>query len=236
MKKLSLLLATVLCVLASSATDYKGRMTVTGTTGQAVKDDALVTITQNANGTYKATMHDFIIVYNGVSYPLPELEYDNLTGTVGTDGYTTVRGTQYMTVKDIEGYESFIPEQYRSYLGYVTDKQFPVNFNGKFSASNMTAHIDTYILVEAEPYPGYVMTYCNTPMDIDFNGKVVEEYIRGDVNGSGVVDVEDMNIIVNIILKKDSDTNYGERAHVVGGTSVSISDLNAVINIMLGKD
>ena len=64
---------------------------------------------------------------------------------------------------------------------------------------------------------------------------VPETALRGDVNGNGVVDVEDMNIIVNIILKKDSETNYGDRAYVTGGSSVSISDLNAIINIMLGK-
>ncbi|MBQ7689911.1 MAG: hypothetical protein IJT30_01810 [Muribaculaceae bacterium] len=235
MKKLSLLLAGLLCVLAASATDYKGRMIVKGATGQAVKDDAVVTLTQNANGTYKVVMHDFIIFYNGVNYPLPELEYDNLTGTPGTDGYTNVSGTQYMTVKDIQGYENFIPEQYRSYLGYVTNKQFPVNFNGKFRAADMIAHIDTYILVEAEPYPGYTMTYCNTPMDIDYTGTLVNVFQDGDVNADGTVDVDDVNIIVNIILKRDLATNYNGRANVVHGTDVSVSDLNAVINIMLGR-
>ena len=236
MKRITLLFAAMMLVLAASATDYVGRMIVQGATGQAVKDDAQVTVVQNANGTYKVTMHDFIIFYNGVSYPLPELEYDNLTGTTGSDGYTTVSGTINMNVKDIEGYENFIPEQYRSYLNYVTDKQFPINFNGKFNSNDMTAHIDTYILIEAEPYPGYVMTYCNTPMNIDYTGTAVNTYIRGDLDDNGSVDIDDLNIMINILIKKDNVANYGTRPYLVGGDIVTVSDMNALINIMLGRE
>ena len=234
-RNISLLLGIMMCALAASATDYVGRMTVQGATGQAVKDDARVTVEQNTNGTYKVTMHDFIIVYNGVGYPLPTLEYDNLNGTTGTDGYTHASGTINMGAKDNEGYENFIPEQYRSYLSYVTNKQFPVNFNGKFNSRDMTAHIDTYILVEAEPYPGYTMTYVNTPMNIDYTGTAVNTYKRGDIDGNGYVDIDDVNIMVNILIKKDQASNYGSRAYLVGGDVVTVSDLNALINILLGK-
>ena len=79
------------------------------------------------------------------------------------------------------------------------------------------------------------MTYCNTPMDIDYTGTLVNTFQMGDVNADGVVDVDDVNVIVNIILKRDLATNYNGRANVVGGTDVSVSDLNAIINIMLGR-
>ncbi len=58
-------------------------------------------------------------------------------------------------------------------------------------------------------------------------------YETGDVNGDGVVDVNDINILINIILERDSADNYDGRAYIAGGTTVSIEDLNMLINIML---
>ncbi len=60
--------------------------------------------------------------------------------------------------------------------------------------------------------------------------------LRGDVNNDGVVDIADVNIIINIMLGKDSADNYGGRAYVTDGdTDIDIADVNAVINLMLGK-
>ena len=59
---------------------------------------------------------------------------------------------------------------------------------------------------------------------------------RGDVNGDGVVDITDVNILINIMLGKDSAENYGSRAYVTeGDLVVDIADVNTAINIMLGK-
>ena len=60
--------------------------------------------------------------------------------------------------------------------------------------------------------------------------------VRGDVNDSGAVDVDDLNIIINIMLGKDVAGNYGNRADIDGSGSVDVSDMNEVINIMLGKE
>ena len=62
------------------------------------------------------------------------------------------------------------------------------------------------------------------------------EGVRGDVNDSGAVDVDDLNIIINIMLGKDSADNYGNRADIDDSSSVDVSDMNEVINIMLGKE
>lgn len=60
--------------------------------------------------------------------------------------------------------------------------------------------------------------------------------LRGDVNNDGKVDISDVNIVINIMLGKDSADNYDGRAYITeGDTSVDISDVNAVINIMIGK-
>ena len=65
----------------------------------------------------------------------------------------------------------------------------------------------------------------------------VPAYLRGDVNGDGMVDVSDVNIVINIMLGKDSADNYDGRAYLTqGDTTVDVSDVNAVINIMLGKE
>jgi len=61
-------------------------------------------------------------------------------------------------------------------------------------------------------------------------------WLRGDVNNDGAVDVADANILINIMLGKDSADKYGERAYITeGDTTVDVADVNIVINIMLGK-
>ena len=48
--------------------------------------------------------------------------------------------------------------------------------------------------------------------------------------------MSDVNIIINIMLGKDSADNYDGRAYVTeDDTNVDVSDVNMVINIMLGK-
>ncbi|MBR1725377.1 MAG: M6 family metalloprotease domain-containing protein [Muribaculaceae bacterium] len=60
--------------------------------------------------------------------------------------------------------------------------------------------------------------------------------LRGDVNNDGVVDIADVNIVINIMLGKDSADNYDGRAYIThSDTTVDIADVNAVINLMLGK-
>lgn len=60
-------------------------------------------------------------------------------------------------------------------------------------------------------------------------------YDKGDVNGDGVVDVSDANIVINIILGNDDAANYDGRADVTGDGDVDVADVNALINIILGN-
>ena len=59
--------------------------------------------------------------------------------------------------------------------------------------------------------------------------------ILGDVNLDGTVDVTDVNILVAIILGKDSASNYGRRAYINDDDTIDVSDLNVVVAIILGK-
>ena len=57
-----------------------------------------------------------------------------------------------------------------------------------------------------------------------------------DVNADGVWDIADVNIIINIMLGKDSADNYNGRAYLTEGDSVvDIADVNICINKMLGN-
>ena len=58
---------------------------------------------------------------------------------------------------------------------------------------------------------------------------------KGDVNGDGQVDISDANILINILLGKDSASKYAGRADVTGDGNIDISDVNSCINIVLGK-
>lgn len=61
------------------------------------------------------------------------------------------------------------------------------------------------------------------------------EFITGDVNGDGIVDVTDINLMVNLILGKEQDQTYSLRADLNGDGTVDVADVNLVVNIILGK-
>ncbi len=57
----------------------------------------------------------------------------------------------------------------------------------------------------------------------------------GDVDGSGLVDVDDLNIVINIMLHRITQDNYPV-ADVDSNGTVDIDDLNHLINVMLNKE
>ena len=59
------------------------------------------------------------------------------------------------------------------------------------------------------------------------------QWLRGDVNNDGSVNISDINAVVNIILGYNADAGTMQRADVNGDGSVNISDLNEIINIIL---
>ena len=59
--------------------------------------------------------------------------------------------------------------------------------------------------------------------------------IRGDVDGNGEVDIDDLNIIINIMVKKATKAQW-PNADIDKNGEVDIDDLNIVINIMVHKD
>ena len=57
----------------------------------------------------------------------------------------------------------------------------------------------------------------------------------GDVDGSGMVDVDDVNAMINLILLYDQyKDKYPGSADLDGNGMVDVDDVNALINIILG--
>ncbi len=59
-----------------------------------------------------------------------------------------------------------------------------------------------------------------------------EPALPGDLDGSGMVDIDDLNIIINMMLNKAEKT---AAADMNGDGSVDVDDMNRILNIMLGK-
>ncbi len=57
--------------------------------------------------------------------------------------------------------------------------------------------------------------------------------VKGDINGDGIVDITDVNMVINMVLGKVEKTTA---ADLDGNGDVDITDVNAVINLMLGKE
>lgn len=56
----------------------------------------------------------------------------------------------------------------------------------------------------------------------------------GDINGDGVIDIMDVNILINIMLGIAAADDYGD-SDLSGNGMVDIGDINLVINLILGK-
>lgn len=59
--------------------------------------------------------------------------------------------------------------------------------------------------------------------------------LTGDVDDSGIVDVDDVNAVINIILDRNSASDFTGVADIDGSGIVDVDDVNAIINIILGK-
>ena len=59
--------------------------------------------------------------------------------------------------------------------------------------------------------------------------------INGDVNGDEVVDVDDLNVVINIMVRKANFEDW-PAADVDGSGIVDVDDLNHIINIMVHKE
>lgn len=57
--------------------------------------------------------------------------------------------------------------------------------------------------------------------------------LSGDLDGNGMVDVEDVNAAINIILKFSTVADYPGNGDIDGNNMIDVEDVNAMINIIL---
>ena len=90
MKKILSLLALLVMTLTAFAKDYTGHRTVTyGYNTPTESDDAVVSITDNGDGTYNVTFNDVINVSGSYRDNYSTYTFSNVAGTT-TDGLTTI--------------------------------------------------------------------------------------------------------------------------------------------------
>lgn len=90
MKKILSLLALLVMTLTAFAKDYTGHRTVTyGNNTPTESDDAVVSITDNGDGTYNVTFNDVINVSGSYRDNYGTYTFSNVAGTT-TDGLTTI--------------------------------------------------------------------------------------------------------------------------------------------------
>ncbi len=66
-----------------------------------------------------------------------------------------------------------------------------------------------------------------------YAGVAQTSVVRGDVNGDGRVDVEDVNGVINIILGLAASDELRATSDITGDGRVDVEDVNAIINIIL---
>lgn len=90
MKKILSLLALLVMTLTAFAKDYTGHRTVTyGYNTPTESDDAVVSITDNGDGTYNVTFNDVINVFGSYRDNYGTYTFSNVEGTTA-NGYTTI--------------------------------------------------------------------------------------------------------------------------------------------------
>ncbi len=119
-------------------------------------------------------------------------------------------------------------------------------------------YYQTFTITKANYSFNFIYSQKGTPQTVDITGitkdiylelgdlsgtkydyvDVTEKYtseddaVAGDVNGDGIVDITDVNMVINMVLGKLDKTTV---ADIDGSGDVDITDVNGVINIMLGK-
>ena len=59
---------------------------------------------------------------------------------------------------------------------------------------------------------------------------------KGDLDGSGIIDVEDVNAAINIILKLNTQADYPGNGDMDDNGMIDVEDVNSIINIILKLD
>ena len=168
-----------------------------------------------------------------------------------TEDFTTILGTQVgLTVYVLE--DSLIARQYtngrwiqnqvhnrvlRNVLSAVQGDAIGWNGDGTYTNTYTTTlnsawNVDKMRVIAFihRKGTGVNKEVINTEMVAINDLATVTPPVEGDVNGDGVVDIDDVNLVINMILTIKEKT---AAADLNGDGNVDIDDMNIIINIML---
>ena len=154
------------------------------------------------------------VEYEGDTYLIEGISFWSWVPSADGDWTLTWNGSDELP--DWLNIELMDEEQEEDYLGY-----------------------EVYADVTAEPLPDGV-AYREAIVRFEIPGDFIEykfmqgekpDFIRGDVNGDGEVNIADVNCLISVIL--GAEDVYEGRADVNGDGEVNIADVNADIDIIL---
>ena len=182
MKKLFLTFAAVCCAVALNTTSYSCHIQVSINGESAEQDEVPVEVVKNG-GTYTLTLKNFILVADGVSLPVGNIE---LAGVEGTDeyGYTLIRYNDSVNITPGDDPNYAEGDWMGPMLGEV-----PVDMTSRFTNSALSANID----IDMSDILGQVIK-------VSLFG--VAQQIKGDVNEDSEVNISDVNSVIDIILSE----------------------------------
>lgn len=128
--------------------------------------------------------------------------------------YSDDNGT---TWKEVPNSVRTIPAYSKSAIYWKFDFDTPVRFRLNMTSGTKNKALRCYV----------------DNVTIYYDGELQPEFPLGDVDGSGVVDIEDVNAAINIILKTKTTDQYPGSADLDNNGVVDIEDVNAIINIIL---
>ena len=154
-KKITLLLAVLLCTMAATAatTTYKGTMKTSNGTTEMTEENSVVELDRTLLIHYKATVKDFKIMIWRDVINFGDLEFSDLSVIGGSDGYKTIKDTKQINLADaLDGVQSFlnlIPEQFRGLVSMGAGMTYPVTIDAKFNDKEFIATFETHITISA---------------------------------------------------------------------------------------
>ena len=202
-----MILAALMCMLGAAATDYTGTVTVKTVSTETTRDGMTLHVEENENGTFNATM-SFSFKVLGQTLGVTDTSFENMLGVTTSDGYTTITGVKEVNLLDISGLNNIIPSWLQGYVGNSLDTTVPFAFSARFNGSYATAALSFKLELSITiPILNRTVSIIDTPVlvafeDIDPNALNPGSGVKGDVDNSGKVDIDDVNEVINILLKQ----------------------------------
>ncbi len=217
MKKISSLLFALMCATIAWANQYVGPLTVAINDYVGTQEGVTVTLEKNENGNYNLFLRNFLLEQDETTIGVGHIFVEDIPATPNEDGSYSLSFDS--SIQIAEGDESVdVPFWLGPTLGDV-----PIVLTARFTDKKLTVHIDID------------MAATEQIIKVDFEGESQgqEQPVRGDMNGDGIVDVTDVDIMIDMVLGKAPQDLT--KADLDGNGLVDVSDVDMLIDIVLGK-